>query len=646
MPKVRIIKTPNKAKSGGSLSPAINGLSIEGNQYTPLSNETLQIGGKKHSEGGTDLSYFGNKVEAEQGETVSIDKDGAAVIYGNMLNPLTKRKFKEDSKILADKEQKVNKLMKKATGLVQYNDPMDKWEQLSFNSGTAMMSGASRKKGELATNKEWLATLQKAMLDRADEMGADPQEFSKGNLKAKNGLKIASRSAQAGDKLQGINEDAKAAYLRMLAEAPDFVKKGLGVGSGFRSPEQQKLLYEQGLKKYGAKNVSKYVATPGNSAHEYGLAVDNKFIDPKAKEWMYANAKSYGFDFPLKDSDPNHMVYTQNLPNNRWEGPKSLGIGIGGRSPKFGSEDIRTYKTPFTPSTLPPNLTYNETPYSPNKVTPNDYDLTIDQPRQFTPPDMLQPLRAEQYIPELYAAATNKEEPVWLQQYNPQLFQPYQMSFQDRLNANNSTFRGMTKSLSNSPASLASLAAQKYQADSQVLADEFRTNQAISQDVVNKNVNLLNDAQLKNLALADQQYVRQSQAKSNTKAVNQEVLNSISSKLLQHNYENLTQGVYQNLYDYRFDNNNGRAHYYGAPGQEFINWEGAGEDKSTNNTRKQVTLDKDNQVKQTRYTTPGNLDTQLKLQKYNQTDFENMNKLLKRKSLPNFGKYKGIGLNY
>jgi hypothetical protein len=50
-------------------------------------------------------------------------------------------------------------------------------------------------------------------------------------------------------------------------------------------------------------------------------------------------------------------------------------------------------------------------------------------------------------------------------------------------------------------------------------ADEFRMNQ--SKKVYSQNRATMNDAQLKNIGLYDQQYIRQSQAKSNTKAITQ-----------------------------------------------------------------------------------------------------------------------------
>jgi long-subunit acyl-CoA synthetase (AMP-forming) len=64
---------------------------------------------------------------------------------------------------------------------------------------------------------------------------------------------------------------------------------------------------------------------------------------------------------------------------------------------------------------------------------------------------------------------------------------------------------------------------------------------------------MLNQANLQNLGILDQQYGRQQQALSNTKATAQAALNSISAKYLQNQAENRTLQTYENLYNYRFD---------------------------------------------------------------------------------------------
>jgi len=76
--------------------------------------------------------------------------------------------------------------------------------------------------------------------------------------------------------------------------------------------------------------------------------------------------------------------------------------------------------------------------------------------------------------------------------------------------------------------------------------------------VANRNRAALNDSFLKNLAINDQQFTRQEQAKANTKQQAQVALNSIASKLAQHKLENRKLGIQENMYNYRFGPN-GRA---------------------------------------------------------------------------------------
>lgn len=89
----------------------------------------------------------------------------------------------------------------------------------------------------------------------------------------------------------------------------------LNVGSGYRSYEKQKKLWEQALKKYGSpEKARKWVAPPGSSNHNKGLAVDlsssglflGKDKNVKATEWAHANAKKYGLNFRM-GHEPWHI---------------------------------------------------------------------------------------------------------------------------------------------------------------------------------------------------------------------------------------------------------------------------------------------------------------------------------------------------
>jgi hypothetical protein len=119
------------------------------------------------------------------------------------------------------------------------------------------------------------------------------------------------------------------------------------------------------------------------------------------------------------------------------------------------------------------------------------------------------------------------------------------------------------------PAAQASIAAQAYNPMQQLNEQDFIDNQRMKDAVYSGNIQTLNDAELKNLAIYDQQYTRQAQARSNTKATSQAILNSISDKYAKNALENRTLGVMENMYNYRYDNR-GRAINMNAPFQANI----------------------------------------------------------------------------
>jgi hypothetical protein len=154
----------------------------------------------------------------------------------------------------------------------------------------------------------------------------------------------------------------------------------------------------------------------------------------------------------------------------------------------------------------------------------------------------------EQLAPEMLGLALNQLEPVQAQLYNPMLTQATSISLQDQLNEVTAQTRAAERFAQGDPSALAMIAAQGQQAKSKILGEQFRMNQAEKQRVAEQNAAVLNDAQLKNLALLDQQYVRQSQAKSNTKQQAIEVAKSIADKIAKKKSENLTANLYKNMY--------------------------------------------------------------------------------------------------
>lgn len=168
------------ASGGDIISPLRSGeLRVEDNQFSYLSPETINLGGDYHSEGGTNLQYGGNIVEAERGEPVSIGEDGQAVVWGNMYLPGTNKKFKSVAKKIAKEEAKNTNLLGKATKLLQTSNPYNAYEALSFSSGEVINKAAKLREESVRAEKDALANLQQSLLDYAELTGQKPEKISK-----------------------------------------------------------------------------------------------------------------------------------------------------------------------------------------------------------------------------------------------------------------------------------------------------------------------------------------------------------------------------------------------------------------------------------------------------------------------------------
>ena len=121
--------------------------------------------------------------------------------------------------------------------------------------------------------------------------------------------KYAVGGAKRPDSFTGLNPDFSTALSQMLLAAEaDLGPNALSITSAYRSPEKQAELYEAALKKYGSPAAArKWVAPPGRSMHNKGLAVDfgaaggGLLRDPNSREaqWLKANAAKFGLDVPM-----------------------------------------------------------------------------------------------------------------------------------------------------------------------------------------------------------------------------------------------------------------------------------------------------------------------------------------------------------
>lgn len=503
------------------------------NPYLPEGGQTVMFKGPSHEDGGMPIKYGKSNVEVEGGEPAVQLKDGGKssnlTIFGDMkipsygvseLNdPKAKgKKFKSYIADLSKDEAKQNRTIVKGglhAGEAEDNSPFD---QLKISTGKAMITGADMKLKQIAQKKQTASAVQNAILETADEFGLKSDELAKGNFKkAKNGGKVA----QFGD-----NPSFGTKYGTKKQE--DYIQP-YGEGQPSNDLSELELLMAMNRRKQEAQNMSML------SSKEVAKKIGDRKA-PESPKKVYMTSPDAPTTFPLiGDIGPGNPVQLEQ------HVPKLTTLGE--PSPTYGGDSPAPYHSsqPASPASKGRNN--------------NDWMNVVNSALPFLRPSNRSNLDPNQLSGEMYALASNQLEPVQSQLYNPLLEQTTDISLQDQLNANQADFNAIQRSTRNNPAAQASLAAQKYAANSGVLGQQFRMNQENKLGTYNRNRGVLNDATLKNLQILDQQYVRQSTAKSNTKAVAQQALNSIADKIAQNKLENRTLGVYENLYNYRFGQN-------------------------------------------------------------------------------------------
>lgn len=539
---------------GGELKVYENGHAetISSNPYLPDGGETVMFRGPSHENGGIPISYGKNPVEVEGGEPAIKLQDGGTgednlVVFGNMKIPnygvaeigdknAKNKKFKNYIADLSKKEERQNKNIDKGLKLIDETEGYNAFDLLKMNSGNLLVKGSNMKLKEIAEKKQAAADVQNAILDTAQEYNLDSDALAKGKVKKANcGAKIT--SYQDGGKKR-MDASIFGDYLDKISKyiSPEDTSRYINALNYNKIKDNPNVLVKKssetsvpkGDEEFNKWFAREYKRNPGGVANYKGQPKKLELANSSSKE-DYVGIKDkedYKFNFPSPPIFPT--------------------------SPVKGGPKV----TPPSPNT--------------NQVDSNGRKLTLlDAFNSLWPyfrPSNQIPLDPNQLAGEMYALASNQLEPVQAQRYVPVLDQPYDISLQDQLNANQTDFNAIKRLAGNNPAAQSVLAGQKYAANTNVLGEQFRLNQANKANIYSKNRDILNDAQLKNLAIMDQQYVRQSQAKSNTKAIAQSALSSIADKIQQNKLENRTLGVYENLYNYRYDPL-GRAYNLNAPYQ-------------------------------------------------------------------------------
>ena len=114
------------------------------------------------------------------------------------------------------------------------------------------------------------------------------------------------RAAEVKGKVREMREDAALALEQLFADCEAATGEYLVSVSGYRSYQTQASIYERKVKSTGSQaRADKWVARPGASEHQLGLAMDigwddyqgtsDKFPRSKAGAWCTENCWKYGF---------------------------------------------------------------------------------------------------------------------------------------------------------------------------------------------------------------------------------------------------------------------------------------------------------------------------------------------------------------
>jgi hypothetical protein len=520
---------------GGYMEP------MSQNPYLPDGGVTVMPRGQSHEESdgkgntGIGITFGDNPVEVERGEPMVKLKDGGTgednlVVFGNMKIPnyaleefdkkAKGRKFKSYATDLTKTEVKQTKLIDKSVDKLDDLEMLTPFDKLELDSLQANIIGANMKLKDIADKKQKLGDLQQSIHATAPEFGyEDVDKFNKDVMKGK----VKTKKGK-------VNSDVQEAQY----------------GFNVKSIVPQVNVNNQRLQPIPS-------AYPNNSPVQKLIKSIVPQVQPTA-------------NFPLRqgfDYNPPANAY-QNVPAVNYtagagvptvtalNAPTALGIPNTG-SPNFQPTGSRLPAPELTADVKNGRGVFGTVGDFINENLEDNGSTLVSELLPYLRPTNQIPLDPTQLAGEMYALANNQLEPVFAQTLQPRLSSPIDVSLQSALNANQADYNALLRTVGYNPAAQSLLAAQKYAANSEVLGKESQLNKEERARVYEANRQLLNEYDLKNAAISDTQQVRQATAKSKTKEQAAEAYKSIGDKYLQNQRENREAGIYENLYNFRYD---------------------------------------------------------------------------------------------
>jgi hypothetical protein len=451
-------------------------------------------------------------------------------------------KFKTYVADIAKNDAKQLKRINKGLKLIENADENSAFDHLSLNTGNAMVQGAQAWQKINADKIKEAGIVQDSIHQTAKELGVKNDKLAEGKLERETDPSMV---AQDGTTLKSFLKTPLAERKTLAKELgyTDYAGKNIG---------QQEKLYDL------FKSKSSRPSVPGDGVRQFKPFSINDLVPQ-------FGPKQDAVTIPYQAGYSNSNLPEVTVSSSPRFNPPSIEDMPGDPTSKKSSRLMKALKS--TGKFLGKGIEK----YGPTALSNLESFLR--------PTNADEDLPADQLYPEFYALATNQLEPVQAQTFQPMLDTPYDISLNDQLAAVDSQSRAAIRAAGSNPAAQSMIMAQTLQAKNQILGEQTRINQANKMQVYDKNRALLNDAQLKNLQILDQQYVRQAQAKSSTKAQTQAALSSIAAKTAQQRAANRKLAVMENLYNFRFDPK-GRAYNVNSPTQ--FNMFGGGSGTNTN----------------------------------------------------------------
>ncbi|MBW4417918.1 MAG: D-alanyl-D-alanine carboxypeptidase family protein [Myxacorys californica WJT36-NPBG1] len=123
-----------------------------------------------------------------------------------------------------------------------------------------------------------------------------------------------------GGRVEKLAPEAAIAWQQMVSAAKAN-KVSIVPISGFRSIDEQAMLFRDRVRRRGLEGAARSVAPPGYSEHHTGYAIDvgdgrapyldisQAFARSSASRWMSKNAKKFGFELSFRPNNAQRVIY-------------------------------------------------------------------------------------------------------------------------------------------------------------------------------------------------------------------------------------------------------------------------------------------------------------------------------------------------